>query len=170
MTPEWRDRRERDWEQFKWEKQSVLWLTKNKLARHCNLDEWEVKERKKNMTWEVIRWRSVSPVCPEVDWLLRWVEAVKETGRKAPVIWVISVQICPLNWKVYAKCKQGGAVSREVCGNKLLMCFLFVAGRSYRDAWHKLFGLFGLFGYLALFHPLPAVRSFPFVSPQTCLL
>lgn len=33
-----------------------------------------------------------------------------------------------------AKCKLGVAVWRKVCGNKLLMCFLFVAGRSYRAA------------------------------------
>lgn len=78
--------------------------------------------------------------------------------RKVSVIWVIFVQICPLTWKVYAKCKLGVAVSREVCGNKLLMCFLFVAGRSYQDAWHK---LFGLFRNLATFHLLPTVKSFP---------
>lgn len=71
------------------------------------------------------------------------VELVVDMERMGLVIWVISVQIWPLTWKVNAKCKLGVAVSREVCGNKLLMCFLFVAGRSYQDAWDKLFGLFG---------------------------
>lgn len=82
------------------------------------------------------------------------VEVVEEVQRKASVIWVIFVQIWPLIWKVFAKCKLGAAVLREVCGNKLLMCFLFVAGRSYQDAWHK---LFGLFRNLATFNPLPVV-------------
>lgn len=50
--------------------------------------------------------------------------------------------------------------SREVCGNKLLMCFLFVAERSYQETWHK---LFGLFRNLATFHSVPAVQ-FPFLS------
>lgn len=84
------------------------------------------------------------------------VEVVIEVERKASVIWVISVQIWPLTWKVYAKCKLGVTVLKEVCGNKLLMCFLFVAGRSYQDAWHK---LFGLFRNLATIHLLPAVKS-----------
>lgn len=84
--------------------------------------------------------------------------------RKVLVIWVISVQIWPLTWKVYAKCKLGVAVSREVCGNKLLMCFLFVAGRSYHEAWHKLLGLFRNIS------PSTCNQVFPFLSPSVMLL
>lgn len=49
----------------------------------------------------------------------------------------------------------GVAVWREVCGNKLLMCFLFVAARSYQDAWHK---LFGRFRNIAKFHSPHAIK------------
>lgn len=54
-----------------------------------------------------------------------------------------------------AKCKLGVAVWTKVCGNKLLMCFLFVAGRSYQAARQK---LFGLFAYIAVFQSRRAVK------------
>lgn len=66
----------------------------------------------------------------------------------------LRADLAPLRGKSMLSASREQQFGREVCGNKVLMCFLFVAARSYQDAWYK---LFGLPRNIATFHPASAI-------------